>query len=207
MGLHIRKLGRRSYEPVWHAMRHFTEERDTDTADEVWLVEHEPVYTLGLNGDPSHILHPLEASLVRTDRGGQVTYHGPGQLVLYVLFDLQRRRLGVRALVTFLEGAVIRVLTQYGLGAEARRDAPGVYVEGRKIASLGLRVRRGCCYHGIALNVNPELEPFRCIHPCGHPGLEVTRLTDWGVDATVWDPAAPLVRELMIELGDEEILP
>lgn len=207
MGFVLRKLGRKSYEQVFHAMRDFTEERDADTADEVWLVEHEPVYTLGLNGDPSHIIGPLEAPLVQTDRGGQVTYHGPGQLLLYVLLDLQRRDLGVRTLVSLLEDAVIRVLAQYGISAEARRDAPGVYVEGRKIAFLGLRIRRGCCYHGIALNVNLNLEPFHRIHPCGHPGLQVTRLVDWGVDASVWDPAAPLVRELMIELGDEEILP
>jgi lipoyl(octanoyl) transferase len=199
-------LGRADYEPVWRAMQEFTGQRAEDAADELWLVEHPPVYTLGMNGDPAHILDAGEVPVVRTDRGGQVTYHGPGQLVLYTLVDLQRRRLGARRMVSALEQAVIGLLRQYGLKAQARSDAPGVYVDGAKIASLGLRIRRGCCYHGVALNVRPELEAFGRINPCGHAGLPVTRLADLGVDAQVFEPAAALVRELMVQLGDEEIL-
>ncbi|AAU90701.1 lipoyl(octanoyl) transferase LipB [Methylococcus capsulatus] len=205
MAFLVRMLGRADYEPVWRAMQEFTGQRADDTADELWLVEHPPVYTLGMNGDPAHILDAGGVPVVRTDRGGQVTYHGPGQLVLYTLVDLQRRKLGVRRMVSALEQAVIGLLRQYGLEARARGDAPGVYVDGAKIASLGLRVRRGCCYHGVALNVCPELEAFDRIHPCGHAGLAVTRLTDLGVEAQVFEPAAALVRELMVQLGDEEI--
>ncbi|QXP85238.1 lipoyl(octanoyl) transferase LipB [Methylococcus sp. ANG] len=206
MAFRIRMLGRADYEPVWRAMQAFTGQRADDTGDELWLVEHPPVYTLGMNGDPAHILDARDVPVLRTDRGGQVTYHGPGQLVLYTLVDLQRRKLGVRRMVGALEQAVIALLRQYGLKAQARSDAPGVYVDGAKIASLGLRVRRGCCYHGVALNVRPELEAFGRINPCGHAGLAVTRLADLGVDAQVFEPAAALVRELMVELGDEEIL-
>ncbi|MDF9392659.1 MULTISPECIES: lipoyl(octanoyl) transferase LipB [Methylococcus] len=205
MAFRIRMLGRADYEPVWRAMQEFTGQRADDTADELWLVEHSPVYTLGMNGDPAHILDAGDVPVVQTDRGGQVTYHGPGQLVLYTLVDLQRRKLGVRRMVSALEQAVISLLRQYGLEAQARSDAPGVYVDGAKIASLGLRVRRGCCYHGVALNVRPELEAFGRIHPCGHAGLAVTRLADLGVAAQVFEPAAALVRELMVQLGDEEI--
>lgn len=206
MAFRVRMLGRADYEPVWRAMQEFTEQRTDDTADELWLVEHPPVYTLGMNGDAAHILDAGDVPVVRTDRGGQVTYHGPGQLVLYALVDLQRRKLGVRRMVSALEESVVALLRQYGLSAQARSDAPGVYVQGAKIASLGLRVRRGCCYHGVALNVRPELEAFGRINPCGHAGLPVTRLADLGVDAQVFEPAAALVRELMVQLGDEEIL-
>lgn len=205
MAFRVRMLGRADYEPVWRAMQEFTEQRTDDTADELWLVEHPPVYTLGMNGDAAHILDAGDVPVVRTDRGGQVTYHGPGQLVLYALVDLQRRKLGVRRMVSALEESVVALLRQYGLSAQARSDAPGVYVQGAKIASLGLRVRRGCCYHGVALNVRPELEAFGRINPCGYAGLPVTRLADLGVDAQVFEPAAALVRELMVQLGDEEI--
>ncbi|UZR27502.1 lipoyl(octanoyl) transferase LipB [Methylococcus mesophilus] len=205
MAFRVRMLERADYEPVWRAMQEFTEQRTDDTADELWLVEHPPVYTLGMNGDAAHILDAGDVPVVRTDRGGQVTYHGPGQLVLYALVDLQRRKLGVRRMVSALEESVVALLRQYGLSAQARSDAPGVYVQGAKIASLGLRVRRGCCYHGVALNVRPELEAFGRINPCGYAGLPVTRLADLGVDAQVFEPAAALVRELMVQLGDEEI--
>jgi len=205
MAFRVRMLGRADYEPVWRAMQEFTEQRTDDTADELWLVEHPPVYTLGMNGDAAHVLDAGDVPVVRTDRGGQVTYHGPGQLVLYALVDLQRRKLGVRRMVSALEESVVALLRQYGLSAQARSDAPGVYVQGAKIASLGLRVRRGCCYHGVALNVRPELEAFGRINPCGYAGLPVTRLADLGVDAQVFEPAAALVRELMVQLGDEEI--
>ncbi|QJD29015.1 lipoyl(octanoyl) transferase LipB [Methylococcus geothermalis] len=205
MAFRVRMLGRADYEPVWRAMQGFTEQRGGEVDDELWLVEHPPVYTLGMNGDAAHILDAGDVPVVRTDRGGQVTYHGPGQLVLYALVDLQRRKLGVRRMVSALEESVVALLRQYGLSAQARSDAPGVYVAGAKIASLGLRVRRGCCYHGVALNVRPELEAFGRINPCGHAGLPVTRLADLGVDVQVFEPAAALVRELMVQLGDEDI--
>jgi lipoyl(octanoyl) transferase len=159
-------------------MRRFTDARDRDTVDEVWFVEHPPVFTLGVNGNRAHILAPGDIPIVATDRGGQVTYHGPGQLVAYVLLDLKRLGLGIRALVELLEGAVIDALAKRGVTARARRDAPGVYVDGKKLAALGLRVRRGCSYHGIAINVNMDLTPFGRINPCGMQGLEVTQVAD-----------------------------
>jgi len=162
-------------------MQRFTEERGADTPDELWLVEHPPVFTVGLNGKPEHLLAPGDIDVVKVDRGGQVTYHGPGQIVLYLLIDLRRRGLGVRALVSLMEQAVIELLAGYGIQSVARQDAPGVYVDGAKIASLGLRVRRGCSYHGLALNVDLDLAPFQRINPCGYPGLAVTRLRDLGV--------------------------
>lgn len=176
--LRVRELGRRDYEPVWRAMQAFTDRRDADTADELWLVEHPPVFTVGLNGKPEHLLSPGNIPVVPVDRGGQVTYHGPGQLVAYTLLDLRRLGLGPRQLVTVLEGAVIALLAEAGIHAEARREAPGVYVDGAKIAALGLRVRRGCCYHGLSLNVGMDLEPFSRINPCGYPGLKVTQVSE-----------------------------
>jgi len=173
-----RCLGLREYEPVWHQMQDFTDRRTPDTPDEIWLLQHPPVFTLGQAGRREHLLDPGEIPLLQVDRGGQITYHGPGQLILYLLVDLRRRRLGVRQLVSLMEQAVIGLLGSYGIQAEARPDAPGVYVAARKIASLGLRVRRGCSYHGLSLNVNMDLAPFRRIDPCGYPGLEVTQLID-----------------------------
>lgn len=177
----IRRLGLQAYAPVWRDMQRFTEERDAATPDELWWVEHPPVFTVGLNGKAEHLLNPGAIDVIQVDRGGQVTYHGPGQVVLYLLVDLRRRGLGVRALVNLMEQAVIALLADHGIAACARQDAPGVYVDGAKIASLGLRVRRGCSYHGLALNVDMDLEPFRRINPCGHPGLAVTQLRDLGV--------------------------
>lgn len=174
----IRQLGLRDYKPVWREMQQFTDIRDQETADELWLVEHPPVFTLGLNGKPEHLLAPGAIPVVAIDRGGQVTYHGPGQQLVYLLLDLKRNKLGIRAVVEKIEQALIRLLADYGVTARSRRDAPGVYVGDSKIAALGLRVRRGCTYHGLALNVNMDLEPFTRINPCGYPGMVVTQLAD-----------------------------
>lgn len=162
---------------VWADMRAFTDARTPETPDEIWFVEHDPVFTLGTRTDPAHLLAPGDIPVVQTDRGGQVTYHGPGQLVVYVLLDLRRLGLGVRALVQGLENALIDTVAEHGVEAVGRRDAPGVYVDGRKVASVGLRVRRHCTYHGMAINVAMDLEPFRRIRPCGYADLEVTQLS------------------------------
>ena len=174
----VRHLGLLPYLPAWQAMQAYTERRDATAADEIWLLEHPPVFTQGLNGKAHHLLAPGDIPVIPVDRGGQVTYHGPGQLVAYLLVDLRRRGWGVRHMVDLMEQAVIRLLAGYGIDAHARRDAPGVYVEAAKIASLGLRVRRGCCYHGLSLNVSADLEPFTRINPCGYADLAVTRLAD-----------------------------
>lgn len=178
MIVQVRNLGTRRFDEVWEDMRAFTDRRDESTEDQVWFVEHPPVYTLGLNADPAHLINPREIPVVRTDRGGQVTYHGPGQQVVYALLNLRRNRLNVRSLVQSLETVIIHTVAQYGVDAYARRDAPGVYVDGRKLAAIGLRVRRGCSYHGVAINVNTDLEPFAGINPCGIEDLQVTRLAD-----------------------------
>jgi lipoyl(octanoyl) transferase len=178
--LRVRRLGLREYRPVWQAMRRFTEQRTPQTSDEVWLLEHSPVFTLGQAAKREHLLAPGSIPVIRVDRGGQVTYHGPGQLVVYLLLELRPLGIGVRGLVTRLEQAVIALLQAYGIAAESRRDAPGVYVSGRKIAALGLRVRRGCTLHGLALNVDMDLEPFSRINPCGYPGLDVTQVGQLG---------------------------
>ena len=170
-------LGRRPHADVWADMQSFTAARGPDTPDEIWFVEHPPVFTLGTRTDPAHLLAPGDIPVVQTDRGGQVTYHGPGQLVVYVLLDLKRLGLSIRGLVQALEQALIDTVADYGIVATARRDAPGVYVDGRKLAALGLRVRRHCTYHGMAINVNMDLEPFRRIRPCGYD-IEVTQLAD-----------------------------
>lgn len=195
--LRFRRLGRRDYESVFNAMRAFTESRDATTPDELWWVEHPPVFTLGVAGKMEHLLAPGAIPVIRSDRGGQVTYHGPGQLVVYCLLDVRRLGLSVRALVTTLERAVIELLAGHGLAAHARSHAPGVYVEDAKIASLGLRIRQGRSYHGLSLNVDLDLEPFTRINPCGYPGLRVTQLRDLGVELT---PAAA-AGELLPLLG------
>jgi lipoyl(octanoyl) transferase len=174
----VRDLERRPLPDVWREMQAFTAERTAATRDEVWFVEHPPVYTLGMRGDRTHLLSPGDIPVVQIDRGGQVTYHGPGQLVAYVLLDLRRLGLGARTLVRALESAVIDTVAGYGVTAVARRDAPGVYVAGAKLAAVGLRVRRHCSYHGIAVNVAMDLAPFRGINPCGYEGLEVTQLRE-----------------------------
>ncbi len=192
MNATLRRLGRVDYAPTWHAMQAFTDARDADTPDELWFLEHAPVFTQGMNGKAEHLLATGDIPVVRIDRGGQVTYHGPGQLVLYALIDLRRGRLGVRELVRALENSVIALAAQHGIEATGRRDAPGVYVRGRKLACIGLRVRRGCSYHGLALNVGMDLEPFRRIHPCGMAGLAMTQLADEGVALDVAGTALAL---------------
>ncbi len=172
----IRRLGLRPYEPTWRAMQKFTDERDAATPDEIWFVEHPPVFTLGMNADPAHLIAPGDIPVVAIDRGGQVTYHGPGQLLIYPLLDLRRRRLGARELVAALERTVVEFAATQGLAAVAREDARGVYVDGAKLASIGLRIRRGASYHGLALNVCVDLEPFARINVCGYRGLTVTSL-------------------------------
>ena len=181
----LRWLGRVDYEPTWRAMQRFTDERGPGTPDEIWLLEHPPVFTLGLAADPSHVLAPGEIPVIQIDRGGQVTYHGPGQLVAYPLVDVKRLGISVRGLVTALERAVIDYVAGFGITAVGRRDAPGVYVDGRKLAALGLRIRRHASYHGLALNVDMDLAPFSRINPCGMAGLEVTQLKDLGGPADV----------------------
>lgn len=179
----VRELGLTDYETTWRAMKQFTASREAGTRDEFWLTEHPPVFTQGLAGKPEHLLRDIGIPVVRTDRGGQITYHGPGQAVLYALLDLGRRRLKIRELVHLLEQSVVDLVAEHGIAAERRAGAPGVYVRGAKIASLGLRVRGGCCYHGLALNVEIDLAPFSAINPCGYEGLTVTRTRDLGIAA------------------------
>ena len=181
----IRRLGLVPYEPTWRAMQQLTERRTPETPDEIWFVEHAPVFTLGLNADRAHLLSPGDIPVVQIDRGGQVTYHGPGQLVVYPLIDVRRRALSVRQLVVALENAVIGYAAELGINASGSRAAPGVYVNGAKLASIGLRIRRGGSYHGVSLNVSVDLEPFQRINVCGFRGLPVTRLSDHGVSLDV----------------------
>jgi len=185
-----RWLGRLPYQPTWQAMQRFTDQRDAATPDEIWLLEHEPVFTLGMNADRSHLLDPGDIPVLQIDRGGQVTYHGPGQLVVYPLIDLRRAGIGVRELVSALEGAVIDYSARFGIRAECRVHAPGVYVDGRKLASVGLRVRRGASYHGLAFNVSMDLAPFGRINPCGYAGLAMTQLAQLGGPADLVQVAA-----------------
>lgn len=176
--LNVRYLGVQAYESIWHSMQDFTDARLKETLDECWLLEHESVFTLGQAGKESHLLSVTDIPVVRTDRGGQVTYHCPGQLMVYWLVDLKRKGVGVRDFVSIMEEAIIELLEKYGIQAATKEGAPGVYVDGDKIASLGLRVRKGCTYHGLALNVNADLEPFHQINPCGYPGLEMINMQD-----------------------------
>jgi len=180
----VRPLGLHDYEPLWRGMQQFTETRNSLTPDEIWFTEHPPVFTLGLNASRDHLLTPGDIPVIQVDRGGQVTYHGPGQLMIYPMIDLRRAGLGVRDLVTALEQTVIDLVADFEIEAESRKDAPGVYVRGRKIASVGLRVRRGASYHGMALNIDVDLEPFSRINPCGFSELEVTDLTALGISET-----------------------
>jgi lipoyl(octanoyl) transferase len=197
----IRDLGLVEYEPVWRRMQRENAARTPDTRDEIWFLQHPPVFTLGLNGKPEHVLAAGDIPVVNIDRGGQVTYHGPGQLVVYPQIDLRRHKLGVRALVMALEQSVIDTLSGYGIAANARRDAPGVYVDGAKIAALGLRIRRGRTYHGLAFNVAMDLEPFQRINPCGYAGLEVTQVADLGGPADVDAVADDLKPHLLRNFG------
>ena len=169
----MRQLGRQPYEPIFEAMKRFTDERDQNTQDEIWLVEHDAVFTQGQAGKAEHILMPGDIPVVQVDRGGQVTYHGPGQQVIYLMLNIKRRKLGVRHLVTAMEEAVVGLLEKYGVTAYPKPDAPGVYVDEKKVCSLGLRIRNGCSFHGLALNVNMDLSPFQRINPCGYAGMEM----------------------------------
>ena len=176
----IRHLGHQSYIPVWKAMQHYTDHRDDSSADELWLVEHDPVFTQGQAGKPEHLLMPGDIPVVPVDRGGQVTYHGPGQQVIYFLLDIERKKLGVRELVSGIENAIVDLLGDIDVEAYPRSDAPGVYVDGAKVCSIGLRIRKGKSFHGLALNVNMDLEPFSRINPCGYQGMEMTQLSALG---------------------------
>ncbi len=196
----LRHLGLVEYEPTWRSMQSFTDNRDETTADEIWFLQHPPVFTLGMNASREHVLMPGDIPVIQIDRGGQVTYHGPGQLVVYPLLDMERAQLGVRQLVCALERSVIELAACWGIEAYGRRDAPGVYVGESKLASVGLRIRRGCSYHGLALNVDLDLEPFTRINPCGYSGMKVTRLADLGVRAGVDETAASLETILLRQL-------
>ena len=202
--LFVRHLGLQDYAQTWQAMTEFTNTRTPETPDELWLVEHLPVFTQGQAGKPEHLLLPGDIPVIKTDRGGQVTYHGPGQLVAYPLLDLRRLKLGVRDLVTLIEQTLVAVLSHYGIDAYPKPDAPGVYVDGAKIASLGLRVRRGCSFHGLSLNVAMDLAPFLRINPCGYQGLAMTQMRDL-LDAQLefTDVQAQLVKQFAQKLGYE----
>ena len=195
----VRHLGLQPYEPVSQAMHDFTDRRDDTTPDEIWLVEHLPVFTQGQAGKAEHLLMTGDIPVIQSDRGGQVTYHGPGQQVMYVLLNLKRRKLGVRELVTLLEQTVVNTLAEYGIDAHPRADAPGVYVGEMKICSLGLRIRKGCSFHGLALNINMDLAPFQRINPCGYAGMEMTQMRQW-VDTATPDNIRPVLLKNFLAL-------
>ncbi|MBN8088357.1 lipoyl(octanoyl) transferase LipB [Vibrio vulnificus] len=201
----VKRLGRRDYLPVWQAMHEFTDTRNEETPDEVWLVEHNPVFTQGQAGKAEHLLNTGDIPVVQSDRGGQVTYHGPGQLVAYFLINLRRKKLGVRDLVTTIENLVINTLKAYNIDSAARPDAPGVYVDGRKICSLGLRIQKGCSFHGLALNVNMDLSPFLRINPCGYQGMEMVQVSELGGPTDIALVEQQLVKELVNLLGYEQV--
>lgn len=201
----VKRLGRQDYEPVWKAMHEFTDQRTEETPDEVWLVEHNPVFTQGQAGKAEHLINTGDIPVVQSDRGGQVTYHGPGQLVAYFLINLRRKKLGVRDLVTTIENLVINTLKAYNIDSAARPDAPGVYVEGKKICSLGLRIRKGCSFHGLALNVNMDLTPFLRINPCGYEGMEMVQVSQFGGPDNVEAVEKQLIEELVTLLDYEQV--
>jgi lipoyl(octanoyl) transferase len=197
----IRAQGLQAYETVWMAMRQFTEQRTADTSDELWTLEHPPIYTLGLNGKLEHLHQSTTIPVLKTDRGGQITYHAPGQLIIYTLLDIQRRGLNVRQLVSLLEQAMIDTLGQYGLQAVAKPQAPGVYIDGQKIGSIGLRIKKGFCYHGLSLNNQLDLSPFQAINPCGFADLKVTSLAAQGIFIHTNELAIPLLSALCLALS------
>ena len=201
----IRELGLKDYTPVWQAMTEFTANRDKNTPDELWLVQHTPVFTQGQAGKAEHVLAPGDIPVVQVDRGGQVTYHGPGQLVVYLMLDVKRLKLGVRALVTCMENAIIATLAEFGIESAARPDAPGVYVGEAKIAALGLRIRRGCSFHGLSLNVDMNVEPFQRINPCGYAGMPVAQITDYCSSVKITDVTKTLVKHLANLTGYTEL--
>ena len=202
----IRDLGRQDYVPLWHAMQQFTDARTETTGDEIWFTEHPPVFTMGLNASQDHLLAPGDIPVVQIDRGGQVTFHGPGQLMIYPLLDLRRSNMGVRTLVTALEQSVVDLVADFDIDAASRADAPGVYVSGDKLASVGLRIRRGCSFHGMALNVAIDLEPFSRINPCGYAELKMTDLKTLGVDLNLREVWPRLLPHFLHQLGLDDVV-
>lgn len=201
----VRYWGLCDYADIFQRMQTFNQTRQPDTADEIWMLQHHPVFTLGLNGKAEHVLDAGNIPLIKTDRGGQVTYHGPGQLIVYILLDVRRNGLGIRDIVTRLEHSVIHYLASENIVAVARKDAPGVYVQGQKIAALGLRVKSGSCYHGLSLNVNMDLTPFTRINPCGYAGMEVTSLQRLGLQISVEQVASALLKNIQYQFGIEQV--
>jgi len=201
----VRQLGRQRYMPIWQKMQDFTDTRDENTPDEIWLVEHESVFTQGQAGKDEHLLAPGDIEVIKVDRGGQVTYHGPGQQMMYVLFNLRRLKIGVRELVTWLEECIIESLAEYGIEAYAKADAPGVYVNDSKIASLGLRVRRGCSFHGLALNVNMDLSPFLRINPCGYAGMNMVQTKELDGPQNLESAGEGLVKHMINKLNATQV--
>tara|TARA_R110002051_G_C8730429_1_gene497793 strand:- start:929 stop:1582 length:654 start_codon:yes stop_codon:yes gene_type:complete len=201
----VRQLGRQRYMPIWQKMQDFTDTRDENTPDEIWLVEHESVFTQGQAGKDEHLLAPDDIEVIKVDRGGQVTYHGPGQQMMYVLFNLRRLKIGVRELVTWLEECIIESLAEYGIEAYAKADAPGVYVNDSKIASLGLRVRRGCSFHGLALNVNMDLSPFLRINPCGYAGMNMVQTKELDGPQNLESAGEGLVKHMIKKLNATQV--
>nr|WP_206012001.1 MULTISPECIES: lipoyl(octanoyl) transferase LipB [unclassified Pseudoalteromonas] len=201
----VRQLGRQRYMPIWQKMQDFTDTRDENTPDEIWLVEHESVFTQGQAGKDEHLLAPGDIEVIKVDRGGQVTYHGPGQQMMYVLFNLRRLKIGVRELVTWLEECIIESLAEYGIKAYAKADAPGVYVNDSKIASLGLRVRRGCSFHGLALNVNMDLSPFLRINPCGYAGMNMVQTKELDGPQNLESAGEGLVKHMINKLNATQV--
>jgi lipoyl(octanoyl) transferase len=197
----IRQLGKQDYQTCWHAMQQFTQQRDENTMDELWLLEHHPVFTQGQNGKAEHVIDPGDIPVIQVDRGGQVTYHGPGQLVVYALIDLQRKKMNIRDIVTVLEKSVMDLFANYQIDAEAKREAPGVYIQHKKICSIGLRVKKGCTYHGLALNVAMDLTPFSRINPCGFKALEMTQLSEKITTVTMKSVERKLTDYLLTNLG------
>ena len=202
----VRTLGRHEYQPVWQAMQSFTENRTSDTADEIWLLEHQAVFTLGRNGKKEHILSATDIPVVKIDRGGQVTYHGPGQLIAYLLIDIKRRSLGVRKLVSLIEQSIIDTLGEYQLRAYAKKEAPGVYIDEAKIAALGLRIKKGCSFHGLSLNLEMDLKPFKQINPCGYKNLEVVQLSDYIEKVELSQVQHQLIFHLSNKIGYRELI-
>ncbi|WP_299492989.1 lipoyl(octanoyl) transferase LipB [uncultured Shewanella sp.] len=204
--LQIRHLGQQDYQSVWHAMQDYTDNRDASSPDELWIVEHPPVFTQGQAGKSEHILNPGDIPVIKVDRGGQVTYHGPGQLVVYPLLNIKRLKIGVRELVTKIEQSIVDMLAQYQVHAYAKADAPGVYVDERKIASLGLRIRKGCSFHGLALNVDMDMSPFQRINPCGYAGMEMIQCKPLGGPQNVIEAGNQLINTLSQQLGYQQLV-
>ncbi len=194
---HVKSLGLVDYEATWQAMQRFTAARTADTRDEIWLLQHPPTYTQGQAGKPEHLLNPTAIPVVKIDRGGQITYHGPGQIVMYLLLDLRRWKINVRELVRLMEQSVIALLADHGVAAQGSDDAPGVYVDSAKIAALGLKIRNGCCYHGLSFNVDMDLAPFANINPCGYQGLRVTQCIELGITTPLEELQGELVRHFV----------